>query len=332
MKTIFAMLAFLVLSLQSFACFNEYHVNDKGEETAEESGYEGIPVFYRSFDLGFSQRFLDAFYKDDVDSVDYKDLSDLGVHLARLGHRKQALKLMLWLNQGHPNEYNIIANLGTLYELNGNLDSASYFIGKALELNKDSHHGSEWVHLAILKAKKEITNDPEWVKSHNVLGLDPKRKLKKEENALDLVRDSVGHVFYQLEERIPYTPEPNILMAKIMVELGAMLEKHLSIGDAVSAYRIAEVYDPEKAFDEEKLINNLLPKLKKSKVEESPFEGIFPPKNEFRKIEGRTIPFVERKKAAPPRTSAVILPWILVGFALVLLVYGIMGLVRVFRN
>jgi hypothetical protein len=37
----------------------------------------------------------------------------------------------------HPDEYIIVANLGTIYELNSELDSAYFYIQKSIEINED---------------------------------------------------------------------------------------------------------------------------------------------------------------------------------------------------
>ncbi len=53
----------------------------------------------------------------------------------------------------HPNDYSIIANLGTAYELTGNDEKALELIRKAVAINPNSHYNSEWIHVRILEEK-----------------------------------------------------------------------------------------------------------------------------------------------------------------------------------
>lgn len=52
----------------------------------------------------------------------------------KLGKADVALEILKELNYHYPNEYKIVANLGTAYELNAELDSALKYIKKGIKL------------------------------------------------------------------------------------------------------------------------------------------------------------------------------------------------------
>jgi tetratricopeptide (TPR) repeat protein len=85
--------------------------------------------------------------------VDYKLLSDFAWKLAQKMDLDAAEKILSTLVVKHPTEYNINANLGTVYELQGKNQLALAYIGKAMLISPESHYGSEWLHINILKRK-----------------------------------------------------------------------------------------------------------------------------------------------------------------------------------
>lgn len=280
MKSIFPILILSVFFAPASACLNEYNVNLRGE-TFEI--YEGLPVFYRSFDKNYSSEFVKSVNLAHRDTIHFKKLSDVVVHLTKLGRFDEALGLAKWLNHKHPNEYQVVSNLGTLYEITGNLDSAYFYIHKGLKLNPDSHDGSEWVHLAILKAKKNIQQDPGWLLNNKVLNVNVTDTVETYSDQQIAIMDSIWQISFQMKERIPFTPDKDLLMASVMIELGEMLELHISIENAYVAYKIAEQYDPENILGAKRKIELLLPLFKKYGFKESVFQDHFPPESEYLK-------------------------------------------------
>ena len=70
-------------------------------------------------------------------------LSDYAVYLMKAGRVDESLAILKELNKNLPQEYQIAANLDTAYELNGELDSALFYIKRGIEINPDAHAGSE---------------------------------------------------------------------------------------------------------------------------------------------------------------------------------------------
>lgn len=76
------------------------------------------------------------------------------------------------LERQHPNLAKTAANLGTAYELSGDLEKAKYWIAQGMKRDANIHQGSEWIHLKILDAQIQHKKDSKWIKTHDVLGLD----------------------------------------------------------------------------------------------------------------------------------------------------------------
>ena len=67
-----------------------------------------------------------------------------------------------WLKK-YPNEYVVIANLGTTYELMGNNEKALEYIKKGMKLNPRSHNGSEWIHVESVGSENRHREKPKTI-------------------------------------------------------------------------------------------------------------------------------------------------------------------------
>ena len=81
--------------------------------------------------------------KDPGDSPEAQAVSNL-----LEGRIDQAVEQLEALAKAQPDTYSVAANLGTAYELKGELALAHTWITRAMELNPQSHQGTEWLHLA----------------------------------------------------------------------------------------------------------------------------------------------------------------------------------------
>lgn len=290
-KIITLSFAFLCFYQVTQACLNEYRVNSRGQVN---DIYRGLPIFYRSFDLEFSRAYLKRFDLSKKETISYKHLSDAAVHLTRLGKYPQALELLQWLNKKFPNQYKIVANLGTLYEINGQLDSAYFYINQGMKLNAKSHYGSEWVHLSILKAKKAVKANPSWILYNNVLNLTSLRDTVAEHDydKLNIFLTRIQHIVYQLEERIPFSKTPDVILANVLREVGDLLALHISIADASVAYEIGLHYDPKDQLRFKNRLAKLAESLKKHKTNPAESGYHFPDKSKYRKVNRKYLPAI----------------------------------------
>lgn len=151
-----ALILFSILSLSSpsvFACINTY-----------------------AFELGrgLSKEEIKAKLAENLKKP-YKTVAqqnDYAVILIYDGQYKKAIQLLTQLEKQHPNLAKTAANLGTAYELDGQIEKAKYWILQGLKRDPNIHHGSEWIHIKILDAELAIQKQPDWLKNHDVLGLD----------------------------------------------------------------------------------------------------------------------------------------------------------------
>ena len=238
MKKTALLLCLIIFSfLQCYSCANYYYTLDK-EGNLLPLGYNWRYPFNKNFNLELNVQKIKKLQKKLEKEKNYMLLSDYSVCLMKLGRNKEALKILVELYSHYPNEYKIAANLGTAYELNGEVDSALKYIKRDMELNPNDHEGSEWVHVKILQTKLELKKDPGYLNNHTVLQLNEKQK-----------NDSIilQHINIQLQERVPFTPGPDAIMASLMTDLGDISAAIRSIEYARAYYQIAKEYYGSKS-------------------------------------------------------------------------------------
>ncbi len=152
-KNILILSLMWTMSNSTFACINSY-----------------------AFDLGqggIEQKYAEKRLKETKLNIKTdEELNDYGVLLIYAHHYDEAIKIFKQLEKQHPNLAKTAANLGTAYELSGDLDKAKYWITQGMKRDADIHQGSEWIHLKILDAQIQQKKDPKWIQTHDVLGLD----------------------------------------------------------------------------------------------------------------------------------------------------------------
>jgi tetratricopeptide (TPR) repeat protein len=160
---------------------------------------------------------------------DYRIRNDLAVALLHTGETQEAIALLERIEGERPGGYRTASNLGTAYELAGENQKALEWIQKGAERNPDSHFGSEWIHLAILRAK--IAGGP--AKDVSVLGLDFNRDpmgfpslpttLPKDLKGEPLTASEVARAIrIQLHERLQFTEPPDPLVAELIAALATL--------------------------------------------------------------------------------------------------------------
>lgn len=238
------LLLFILLSFtKTPACLN-------GETRKLEDGtflyedYDGfVPhghYFNNTEDLEKTITSLEQYYKT-TKNLNY--LSDKGYVLIVLGKYQEAIDLYKKIEALQPGRYSTASNIGTAYELIGNNSEALKWIEKALTINPDSHHSSEWIHANILKAK---IKGEKFYTSDFILGVNfgnetiPATKLNKRE--LIKLRQSL---YYQLNERVSFVKPKDKLVAQLLFELGNITYLLGDKGEAYDNYKLAHEYGYE---------------------------------------------------------------------------------------
>lgn len=241
------------------ACYNESHINKSGKQT---NRVEPMALFYNEPDKAAAKSFLAKYDLAKLNTYDKDIQSDIAVNLGYLGRYTEAMDILKKMQLKYPSDYNIAANLGTTYELMGKNELALQFIRKGMELNPDSHEGSEWVHVKILEAKLKMSTVPGWIFNNRVLLTGVKFDSKETE----ILNDQAWDVEYQLQERIPFTPFPDALLANIFDELGDLYATQQSVELAYIAYDFALRNDSADHFGVKTKMEALKPILKKNKI------------------------------------------------------------------
>ncbi len=235
------LIIFLLLFTQVnvFACINgETKILKNGVFIYED--HEGtIPYGHQFNRLNFEnvKRELDSLYKKNHD-LDY--LSDIGYVLIIEGKYSDALAIYLEIEKKAPNRYSTASNIGTIYELLGDDQKAYIWIQKAIRLNPNAHDGSEWLHLKILEAKLNKLKNPDsnfffstsFGTFNHVQTELSDRKIER------LIRD----IYYQLNERITFIKEKDVIIAHLLFELGNLCLLEGKKYDALQNLKMAKEY------------------------------------------------------------------------------------------
>lgn len=205
---------------------------------------EELPYWHHGFsDENKLKEDFEHFRSLGIKNLNYRDKSDYAVLCLKLGDKKEGLQILEELYKQHPGEYNIVANLGTAYELNGNNAKALELLKKALALNPGSHFNSEWIHVRILE--EELSDSPDYSKIIH-LGInnfqewliDKKYKFPQEADSLKV------QIAYQLHERISFIDKPNKVIGQLVLDFADIISKTGNKNDAYQFYSYALSYDP----------------------------------------------------------------------------------------
>ena len=155
----------------------------------------------------------------------------IAVALIHLGRIEEALAILEKLERTKPGSYDVAANLGTAYELMGDNDNAIKWISEGMKRNPESHFGTEWLHLKILRAKLAIKQDSIWSNNNSVLGIDwnlAGRDLSQVAVVDDqgLVHDAASvqkAIEYQLHERTEFVKPTDPTVASLLHDLSHLV-------------------------------------------------------------------------------------------------------------
>ncbi|MCF8428414.1 MAG: tetratricopeptide repeat protein [Bacteroidia bacterium] len=171
-----------------------------------------------------------------------EDYSDLGSMLIYTGEYLKAKQIFQDIEQKTPGLYQTAANLGTAYELLGQNDSALHWIKRAVEINPNSHRGSEWIHVKILEAKVKANGDEKYLWTHSILSLNfGNDKVPVNKTNLDLhnLRD---HLYDQLNERMSFIKPKDPIVAQLLFDLGNVCALTLDATSGLQVYQSAKEY------------------------------------------------------------------------------------------
>lgn len=252
-KTLFILL--LLTTQVGYSCINGKGINIFGQESRYDMPLFRVrklePIDYLKI-IKEKERELLTYTAKEKNTWDY--CNEMAILKIYKGEYKEAKKLLFQASKLDKFNYSVCSNLGVVYELMGNPDSAYYYTKKAVKMNPDSHRNSEWIHLKILEAGKKMESSPEWIYDYSVLGF----KFAKSELPLtkyDIGKDSLKgrhyveemilQIEYQLKERMVFVKPENKIVANLLFSLGELYITEIDYKKAALVYELAKEYDPK---------------------------------------------------------------------------------------
>ncbi len=237
MKKKYFIFLLLLLPKFIFCCGNTYHDNDfykskSKSKTSDNAVLKTIIDIYKSqkvvdvsqyfpsFDvvvLNFEKEVLQNLLLESPNNYTYKN--DFALIELKIGDKQKAVQLFENLYLQQPTQYNIVANLGTAYELTSNNVKALEFINKALVLNPNSHFGSEWIHKGVLESKIQNNTNP-----FGLFGNQNKINFYKWYSnlkpSIETLQTQKNQLTFQLKERIAFVAAPDKVVANLLIDAG----------------------------------------------------------------------------------------------------------------
>jgi tetratricopeptide (TPR) repeat protein len=245
----------LLLAAPALACINETGTNRFGKPVPVEVTPEVlVPVLTYGAERAELVEWARRVVADARRNPNFDTRNQLAVALIRLGRPRQAIELLMALEQGYPGRYPTATNLGTAYELAGDDAKALEWIREGIRRNADSHDGSEWLHARVLEAKIARTVE----RGASLLGLDYGRaampaapaQLPAGNDGTPLKPDELSWHFYaQLAERTDFVPAPDPVVARLFFDWGNNEMLSGALETAEVAYGFALKYGhPERGL------------------------------------------------------------------------------------
>lgn len=250
-KYFFSVLFGVLFSVPAFGCLNgeTLHLEDG---TILYEDYEGYVPYGHSFtnteELNKILLSLEKGYRE-TGKLNY--LSDKGLILIIQGKYKEAIELYKKIEKAEPNRYSTASNIGTAYELIGNNAEALRWIEKAVKINPNSHYGSEWIHINILKAKMK---GGKLINSRFLIGNDfGNGKFPESERGNGELFVLRKQLYYQLNERVSFVKPKDKIVAQLLFDLGNISYLMQEKEEAAETYKMAKEYGFNKPVLEERL-------------------------------------------------------------------------------
>lgn len=246
-KCFFILIIFLLSSSnQLFACANEY------ESGANYTGKSGVKYDFSNIDDVFpdsnSINLIELQEKTMGMSVETnkEELNNIAVLYMKAGYYNQSIILLQLLLAKYPEDYIVLANIGTANELIGDNLKALEYLQKALSIDSTSHQGTEYVHVEILKAKIGLEKSEHFLDNRKII-------------ETDLVSMQLGlDIRYQLIERAYFIKPINKMMAQLFLEsILAFASDKEGLTDAIELCELVILYDDTKKAEIELLRTKL---------------------------------------------------------------------------
>lgn len=242
----FALLIVAAVVQSAWACINMHATDLHGGHKVAPMGAETYSGSLAWQDRTKRNEVMLLFAEERMQSDNsIENRSDYAAALIYSGCLDEAIKLLNTLEQEASGDYSIAANLGTAYELAGENQLALKWTEEAITRSPDSHLGSEWIHVEILRAKVAWDAGEERKVLNLNFGLEPLPaelnldRWKAHANTLEELRDQI---FFQLTERTDFVPPKDAVVAELLFALANCVATTETIEEALPVYDLAEEY------------------------------------------------------------------------------------------
>ena len=173
--------------------------------------------------------------------------NDRAVGFVYCGRYQEAIDLLEKLEKEQPGKYETAANLGTAYELAGNNAKAKRWIEEGIKRNPGSHHGTEWLHVEILKAQAQLLANPDYLQKHSVLNLDY-TQLETGAKTITVaarsmnVHEALRALEYQMGERLAFIKGKDPVVASLLFDYAMILAGTETLEEGSKVLRMAAEY------------------------------------------------------------------------------------------
>ncbi|MEZ5940392.1 MAG: tetratricopeptide repeat protein [Planctomycetaceae bacterium] len=235
------------------ACINTNATNLKGETVIAEGGHhsyidqlQGVkPVDIEWWTEAEKQAAAKV-----AEDPSIENRIDHAACLIYLGEYDRAIEMLNAVEEEAPGNYMVATNLGTAYELKGDNEQALQWIETGIERNPESHNGSEWIHVAILRAKLRDPNSEE-----SVLGVSfgdaPEPVAPSAESFATIgaggQEELAYHIQTQLLERLQFVSAPNPIVGELLFDMANAIALSESLEESIPIYEMAAEYGYSKS-------------------------------------------------------------------------------------
>lgn len=135
--------ALLIVPASVLACLWDYDTLQMERERFPQVAELLAGKFLRHSHTFYEWRIENRLKRIEESPEDASLYDDLAVAYDKTGQHQKAIETILKVQDFDPDRYETLANLGTFHIHNGDLETGSEFISKAIEINPDAHFGRE---------------------------------------------------------------------------------------------------------------------------------------------------------------------------------------------
>ena len=168
-----------------------------------------------------------------------------GVGEVLKGNHDRAIRIFEQAETDHPGRYSTAVNLGTAYELKGELELALKWISEGIRRNPESHLGTEWLHVEILKTRQKLKEDSGYLRQNHVIKLPDSYSAESivligdHRYTVDQIADSIH---YQLQERMIFVKPPDPIVADLLFIFGQIEGRTNVVESGIKLFEMANAY------------------------------------------------------------------------------------------